>query len=193
MVSLWPRPRTSPPVVLAGEVELRVPRMEDYELWAEARAGSRNFLQPWEPIWPVNDLTRGSFRTRIRCYNDEAAQDRAYPFFVFLSETGCLVGAITLSNVRRGVSQAASVGYWIGEPWTRQGYMGAAVKGLLHHAFDTLHLHRVEASCLPENRASIGLLRKAGFVEEGLARAYLRINGQWRDHLLFAKIAGDEN
>ena len=99
-----------------------------------------------------------------------------------------MLGALTLSNVRRGVAQMATLGYWIGAPFARQGYMTDALQALLPFAFDHLHLHRVEAACLPRNDASIALLRRAGFEQEGLARSYLKINGAWQDHLLFARL-----
>ncbi len=102
-----------------------------------------------------------------------------------------LVGGLTLSNIRRGVAQCCSVGYWIGEPYQRCGLMSDAVRTVLPFAFDVLNLHRVEAACLPSNKASINLLRGCRFTEEGFARRYLKINGVWQDHLLFAVVAGD--
>jgi len=98
------------------------------------------------------------------------------------------VGALTLSNVRRGVAQTGTLGYWIGEPHARRGYMTSAVRLMCDFAFRHLGLHRVEAACLPQNTPSIGLLRKTGFAE-GLARGYLKIAGEWRDHLLFARLS----
>ena len=101
------------------------------------------------------------------------------------------MGGVTLSNVRRGVAQAASVGYWIGERFARQGYMTEAVLAVVEFAFEELGLHRVEAACLPENDASRSLLLKVGFRQEGYARQYLRINGKWQDHLLFEMLRDD--
>jgi ribosomal-protein-alanine N-acetyltransferase len=102
-----------------------------------------------------------------------------------------LVGAVTLSNVRRGVAQMGTLGYWVGEPFVRKGYMTAALNLMKPFAFQHLQLHRLEAACLPVNAASIALLRRCGFHEEGYARQYLKINGAWQDHLLFACLAGD--
>ncbi len=177
-----------PPALRDGHAMLRVPDMSDYEQWAALRALSRDFLTPWEPIWPTNDLTRTAFRSRIRQYWRDIDEDAAYPYFIFDKEGQTLVGALTLSNVRRGVAQTATLGYWIGMPFARQGYMTSAVRLTVQFAFRQLGLHRVEASCLPGNRASIGLLQKCGFEREGLARGYLRIAGEWRDHLLFARL-----
>jgi [ribosomal protein S5]-alanine N-acetyltransferase len=180
-----------PPVLEAGRVMLRVPQMADFEAWAELREKNRAFLTPWEPSWPPDDLTRAAFRLRIKRYWRDIEDDLAYPFFLFRSGGAPLMGALTLSNVRRGVAQMASVGYWIGEAFARRGYMGEALDLLVSYAFEALRLHRVEAACLPSNVASVRLLAKCGFVEEGLARRYLKINGRWEDHRLFALLAED--
>ncbi len=169
-------------------VFLRAPEARDYAEWSELREKSRAFLTPWEPTWAIDELSRGSFRYKLRRYAEDARDDKAYAFFVFREEDGALVGGVTLSNVRRGVAQAASLGYWSGEPFAGKGYMTAAVKALLRFAFEELELHRIEAACQPENAASRAVLTKAGFAQEGQARAYLKINGQWRDHVLFGRI-----
>ncbi|HWA01745.1 MAG TPA: GNAT family protein [Caulobacterales bacterium] len=169
-------------------VFLRAPEARDYAEWSELRERSRGFLTPWEPTWALDELSRGSFRYKLRRYAEDARDDRAYAFFVFREEDGALVGGVTLSNVRRGVAQAASLGYWAGEAFAGKGYMTAAVRALLRFAFEELELHRVEAACQPENDASRAVLKKAGFTEEGRARAYLRINGHWRDHVLFGRV-----
>ena len=178
-----------PPSLRDGHALIRVPDMGDFEQWAALRARSRDFLTPWEPIWPANDLTRTAFRSRIRQYGRDIDEDAAYPYFIFDRDGEVLVGALTLSNVRRGVAQTATLGYWIGEPYARQGYMTSAVRLICDLAFRHLGLHRVEAACLPHNAPSVGLLRKCGFAHEGLARGYLKIAGEWRDHLLFARLS----
>jgi len=172
---------------LDGEgVYLRPPEIRDYAEWAELREESRGFLTPWEPTWAVDELSRGSFRYKLRRYAEDMRDDKAYALFVFREADAALVGGLTLSNVRRGVAQAASLGYWAGERYAGKGYVTAAVHAVVRFAFDDLELHRVEAACQPENVASRKVLTKAGFVQEGQARAYLKINGAWRDHLLFA-------
>jgi ribosomal-protein-alanine N-acetyltransferase len=166
-------------------IRLRPPKAADYADWRELRAVSRSFLQPWEPTWPADDLSRAAFRRRLAAYARDRDIGAAYPFFVFRNEDDALTGGITLSNVRRGVAQMGSVGYWCGRPFVRQGLTLAAVKALADFAFRTLGLHRLEAACIPENGPSRTLLLKAGFAEEGYAKAYLKINGVWRDHVLF--------
>lgn len=171
---------------LTGEgVTLRVPQMADYQRWADLRTASRDFLKPWEPVWPADDLSRLAFRRRLKRYVRELEQDQAYPFFVF-DGANELVGGVTLSQVRRGVSQTCSIGYWMGQAFAGRGLMTAAVRALTPFVFDALKLRRLEAACLPRNAASIRLLEKTGFEREGYARQYLCIDGVWQDHLLYA-------
>jgi ribosomal-protein-alanine N-acetyltransferase len=175
---------------LEGEgVRLRPHRSGDFVEWATLRARSRAFLQPWEPTWPADDLTRGAWRRRLSAYAHDMERGLAFPFLVFRHGDGAMVGGITLSNIRRGVAQMGSIGYWAGLPYTRQGYTLDAVRAVTRFAFGRLGLHRVEAACIPTNEPSRGVLLKAGFSQEGLARAYLRINGVWHDHLLFGIVS----
>jgi ribosomal-protein-alanine N-acetyltransferase len=177
---------------IAGEgVVLRTPQAGDHAEWAALRAASRDFLTPWEPTWPTDDLSRTSFRRRIKRYSEDQRADLAYAFFVFRRLDNALVGGLTLANIRRGCAQAASLGYWMGAAYARQGYMTAAVSAVVPFAFATLRLHRVEAACIPTNAASVRLLEKTGFTREGFARQYLCINGIWQDHLLFARLVDD--
>jgi ribosomal-protein-alanine N-acetyltransferase len=177
-----------PRSIVGHGLVLRFPTMEDHAAWAELRQQSRAFLEPWEPLWPADDLTAPAFRFRVRRYRELVAEDLCYPYFIFSGQRR-LVGAVTLSNVRRGVSQSATLGYWIGAPFARQGLMGQALSLLLPHCFTEHGLHRVEAACLPRNEASIRLLQRSGFEREGYAKSYLQIAGEWEDHLLFARLA----
>jgi [ribosomal protein S5]-alanine N-acetyltransferase len=183
-------PETRPRVEGDG-VYLREPQMTDYSAWATLRAQSRNFLEPWEPRWPRDELEKNTFRRRIRYYYRDARQDLGYAFFLFRTSDNALIGGATLSNIRRGVSQSCSLGYWIGAPYARQGYMTRGVRAITWFVFDVLRLHRLEAACLPANKASAALLTRTGFQYEGLARRYLKINGTWQDHWLFALLAED--
>lgn len=178
----------SGPVVRGDGVWLRVPHMADYSDWAYLRGLSERFLRPWEPEWSADELSRSAFRRRLRYYQRDLRDGTGYAFFLFRNGDNKLLGGITLTNARRGVSQCISVGYWIGEPYCKQGYMGAALSSLLPFVFNNLGFHRIEAACLPSNAASRRLLEKCGFEHEGFARKYLKINGLWQDHLLFAAI-----
>jgi len=176
---------------LTGDtVFLRSPERGDYEDWTALRARSRDFLSPWEPTWPPDALSRASFRARIARYGEDWRGDQGYNFFIFRPDE-TIVGGIGLSNVRRGVAETASLGYWIGLPHARQRYMSAALPLVLDFSFNRLRLHRVEAACLPTNVPSRALLVRTGFTEEGYARRYLLIDGKWQDHLLFAILRED--
>jgi ribosomal-protein-alanine N-acetyltransferase len=179
------------PAIEGDRVLLRQPQSSDHTEWAALRERSREFLRPWEPIWPVDDLTRGAFRRRLKRDAEDQRTDQAYSFFIFRTTDGALIGGVTLANVRRGVAQAGSIGYWMGEPFARHGLMASALRALIPFSFVTLRLHRLEAACIPTNVASIRLLEKSGFQREGYARQYLCINGMWQDHLLYARIKDD--
>tara|TARA_R110002110_G_scaffold376568_2_gene586848 strand:- start:360973 stop:361584 length:612 start_codon:yes stop_codon:yes gene_type:complete len=170
---------------------LRPPVERDWRAYAEIRAASRDFLEPWEPTWPSDALSRDAFYRRLNRYSSDWRNDTGYSMFVFDQESGALLGGISLSNVRRGVAQCGTLGYWIGEDYAGQGYMREGLGLLLGFCFSELGLHRVEAACLPTNDASRGLLTASGFSEDGFARKYLKIRGVWEDHMLFSLLAED--
>ncbi|MBO6783655.1 MAG: GNAT family N-acetyltransferase [Alphaproteobacteria bacterium] len=174
-----------------GKVVLRAPAERDWRAYAEVRAASRKFLEPWEPTWPSDALSRDAFYRRLNRYGSDWRNDTGYSMFLFDRENAHLVGGISLSNVRRGVAQCGTLGYWMGETYAGQGYMHDGLRLMLRFAFDELALHRVEAACLPRNDASRNLLLGCGFSEDGFARKYLKIRGAWQDHLLFSLLAED--
>ncbi len=177
---------------IRGEgVYLRPGESRDFPAWVEVRERSRAFLTPWEPTWPADDLTRTAFRRRLRRQSDELERDETYPFFLFREGDDALIGGLTLGQVRRGVAQTATMGYWMSVDHAGKGYMSRAVRAALVFGFGALRLHRIEAACLPHNTPSVRLLEHSGFQREGFARAYLRINGAWHDHLLFAILDSD--
>ncbi|TDT75262.1 ribosomal-protein-alanine N-acetyltransferase [Litoreibacter halocynthiae] len=170
---------------------LRLPAHGDYREWAALRSSSIEFLTPWEPSWASDHLTRKSFTNRVYWAQRSVNNGNAIPVFLERREDKTLLGAITLDNIRRGPAQAGTFGYWMGQHYARHGYMQEAILGLVHYAFTTLDLSRIEAACLPENTASRGVLEKSGFKYEGVAQSYLQINGRWRNHVLFANLRGD--
>lgn len=174
-----------------GRMVLRPPVHADFRHWAALREQSREFLAPWEPSWARDHLSRKSFVNRVYWANRSIAQGTALPMFLERREDGRLVGAITLDNIRRGPAQAGTIGYWIGAPHAREGYMREALTAMVHHAFEVLDLSRLESACLPENKASRGLLEKCGYKYEGVAQSYLQIDGRWRNHVLYANLRGD--
>ena len=171
---------------------LRLPRHSDYKQWYALRAESRMFLQPWEPVWRHDELTEAAFRTRVNPNAQEFASGLAVPMFLFRREDHVLLGGITIGYIRRGAAQCCMIGYWMGERHAAQGHMFAALRLVVPYVFSGLQLHRIEAACIPDNWKSIRLLQKAGFEREGLLRKYLKINGEWRDHVLYSLLAGDD-
>lgn len=170
---------------------LRPPMIEDLESWIALRHASRDFLTEWEPIWAPDHLTKRAFRNRVIWAQRLIDEGKGAPLFLFRREDSVLMGAITLDNLRRGPSQAVTVGYWIGAAFARQGFMSEALAAVKEFAFDDLDLSRIEAACLPENAPSRALLERCGFKYEGVAQAYLQINGRWRTHVLYAAIRSD--
>ncbi|MEQ1714548.1 MAG: GNAT family protein [Hyphomicrobium sp.] len=177
---------------IAGpRLTLRPPAINDYARWAELRSLSRAHLAPWEPAWARDELTRSAYRRRLRAYGHDARDDLGYSFFLINTEDNALMGGLTFSNIRRGAAQTASLGYWTGAPYARRGHMQEAVSMVIPFAFRALRLHRLEAASMTDNIASQRVLEKSGFVKEGLARRYLKINGAWEDHLIYAMTEED--
>ncbi|MBV8594491.1 MAG: GNAT family N-acetyltransferase [Caulobacteraceae bacterium] len=186
------RSPTPEPVVRGDGIFLRPGMATDFPAWSRLRAASRAYLEPWEPTWPEDDLTQGAFRRRIRRAEEDIARDEAYAFLIFDQTSDELLGGLTLGGIRRGVSQTGTLGYWMGGQHSGKGRMTRAVAATVEFAFSRLRLHRVEAACIPENAPSIALLERNGFRREGHARSYLKIDGAWRDHILFALVETDQ-
>ena len=177
---------------LTGErVFLRPPKRRDALKWQKLRISSKSFLVPWEPSWDASSCSRRAYLRYFKNSNYLANMDRAYSFLIFKTDDKTLLGGINIGNVRRGVSQSASLGYWIGEKYSRNGYMKEALKLLIPSLFVDLRLNRIEAATLEENIASKNLLKKIGFKKEGVLRKYLKINGTWRDHILYGLLEND--
>ncbi len=170
---------------------LRPPRHSDFRPWADLRHGSREFLTPWEPVWSREHLTRKSFSDRVYWAQRSITDGDAVPLFLIRRDDDVLLGAVTLENIRRGPAQSGTLGYWIGDPFARRGFMHEAIDAVVHYAFAMLDISRIEAACLPENVASRRVLEKSGFKYEGVAQSYLQINGRWRNHVLYANLRPD--
>lgn len=183
--------RSTPPAIETERLSLRLPEIGDHATWARLRRSGEAFLRPWEPTWSADHFSRRSFRNRVYWAWRAREEGKALALFLVRNTDRELIGAITLDNIRRGPSQSAQVGYWVGQEHARQGYMREALGAVVTHAFVELDLSRIEAACLPENVASRGLLEGSGFAYEGRALAYLQINGRWRDHVLYARTRSD--
>ncbi len=182
--------RRHSPRLETERMTLRLPLQADFAAWSALRVQSRDFLTPWEPVWAADHLARKSFTNRVYWAQRASRNGTALPLFL-IRRDATLLGAITLDNIRRGPAQSATIGYWIGQPHARQGYMREAIGALVHYAFTQLDLSRIEAACLPENAASRGVLERAGFKYEGVAQSYLQINGRWRNHVLYSNLRHD--
>jgi ribosomal-protein-alanine N-acetyltransferase len=179
------------PRIETERMVLRLPQHADWKPWADLRETSAAHLVQWEPVRADDHLTRKAFTNRVYWAARAQTQGTALPLFLIRRSDQALLGALTLDNIRRGPVQAGTIGYWIGAPFARQGFMREAIEAVVHHAFTTMDLSRIEAACLPENAASRGVLEKTGFKYEGVAQAYLQINGRWRNHVLYANLRGD--
>ena len=178
-------------VIQTERLILRLPDARDFVAWANLRRSSAEFLEPWEPIRESNYLSRRAFQNRLVWARRMAKDGRAFNMLLIRREDDQLVGGITLDNIQGGVSKSCTVGYWMGQEFTRQGYMAEALSASVLHAFTVLDISRIQAGCLPENAPSRALLEKSGFKYEGVAQSYLQIAGRWRNHVLYANLRRD--
>ena len=183
-------PRPTEMVELAGaRVVLRPLRSDDWDAWREVRQRARVWLERWEPrpesgsADPSTD--REAFRSRCGAWERQRHFDSAYGFGLFLTD-GTFAGEVSLGNVQRGPFQMAYIGYWIDEALAGRGYVPEAVVLLMRYAFETLGLHRLEATIVPRNIASRRVAEKLGLREEGIALSFLQIQGTFEDHVRYA-------
>ncbi|WP_432511367.1 GNAT family N-acetyltransferase [Kineococcus sp. SYSU DK001] len=172
-----------------GPVRLRPLRRRDATAWRAVRAANASWLRPWEATSPEGSGPAPSFPQMVRGFAREARAGRMLPFVVELD--GNLVGQITVSGITWGSLRSAHVGYWIDQRVAGRGTIPTALALVTDHCFGTLRLHRVEINIRPENAASLRVAEKLGMRDEGLRRAYLHIDGAWRDHRTFAVTAGE--
>lgn len=176
------------PVLRTRRLVLRPPQVRDYVAWARLRRASYGILKRWEPTWSPDHLSAPAFRRRVRWSRREIESGRSYPLLIFERDPRvglALVGGVTLEHVRHGAAMSGSLGYWLGVGATGRGLMTEALEAVVAFAFQELDLSRLEAACLPENERSRSLLSRVGFREEGYASAFLRIDGEWRDHVVY--------
>ena len=184
--------RPESPHLYGDTLLLRLARHSDYGQWLTLRSESRAFLQPWEPTWRDDELSLSSFRARVNRGHEEYDAGYAVPLLVFSRAEPMLLGGLTIGYIRRGAAQSCMIGYWMGERHAGHGHMLAALKIAIPYIYGQLQLHRIEAACIPDNWKSVRLLEKAGFEREGLLRKYLKINGEWRDHVMFSRLPQDD-
>jgi len=174
-----------------GSVVLRHPKWADFDNWQILRNANKDYLSPWEPLWDDKHLTRSAYRARLGVFKKMVTSGDGFPFHIFRADDNRLIGACNITHIERNVAQSAKMGYWIGENYARQGFGRAAVACASRFCFEALGLHRVEAAVQGDNLGSIKVLEATGFTNEGTARGYLKINGHWRDHQIYAKLSSD--
>ncbi|MFS4437212.1 GNAT family N-acetyltransferase [Paracoccaceae bacterium GXU_MW_L88] len=190
---IWPRrlKDIEEPVLVTERLRLSPPLMGDFNEWRRLRSDGWDFLSRWEPARDPRHYTRNGFRARVDWAQRMIEDGRAVPLFIRPLDGGPMLGAITLDNIRRGVSQQGTIGYWLGEPHVGKGYMTEAVSAVISYAFFDLDLSRIEAAILPHNSASRKVLESVGFQREALLPAYLKIADQWQDHILYSHLRSD--
>ena len=177
--------------ITGQKVILRPPQYSDWRSWADERKKNELYLQPWEPLWSINELERSSFVKRVRMFERLSHNDQAYSFLIFKSVNEDFIGEVNISNVQRGIIQSCSIGYWIAKDCEGKGMMSESLELIKEFIFNELKLHRIEAACLPHNKPSLKVLLKNGFIKEGMARKLLKINDKWQDHTVLSFIVDD--
>ena len=170
-----------------GDVTLRPLRRGDRTAWARLRSANAGWLERWEATPPAGSSAPPSFPAMVRELRTQARQGHALPFVV--EHHGRMVGQLTVAGITWGSLRSGTVGYWVDRRVAGRGIMPTAVALVTDHCFRSLGLHRVEVNIRPENAPSLRVVEKLGFRDEGLRRAYLHIDGGWRDHRTFALVA----
>lgn len=184
---------TNWPVVLedssAVGLVLRPLKAKDAADWRQVRAANRDWLARWEATAPVPADALASYRQMVRNLSAQARSGQALPFAI--EADGRFVGQLTVSGISWGSLKSASIGYWIDQRVAGRGLVPTAVAMVVDYCFFSLGLHRVEINIRPENTASLRVVEKLGFRDEGLRVQYLHIAGDWRDHRTFALVKDD--
>ncbi len=147
---------------------------------------NRQHLSPWEPERSEEFYTLAYWQEQVKNRAAEMQEGRA-AYFVAVDDAGNVIAVCNLTNIVRGVFQACYMGYAVAESYQGKGVMKALCEQVVNYAFDELQLNRVMSNYLPHNTRSGNLLKSLGFEQEGYARRYLKINGEWQDHVLAAK------
>ena len=172
----------------SGRVGLRPLATSDARAWNEVRSRNAEWLHPWEATVPPGDASAPrSFRALVRDLRRQAREHRALPFAVTVDDV--FAGQVTVTNIVGGSARWAQVGYWVDRRYAGQNVIPTAVALVVDYCFFELNMHRIEVAIRPENVASLRVVEKLGFTEVGYAKGYLHIDGDWRDHRLFALIA----
>jgi [ribosomal protein S5]-alanine N-acetyltransferase len=178
-----------PATLVAGRVGLRPITRSDRAAWLEVRARNAGWLAPWEATPPSDTGPPMTFVTMVRALRRQARRGTLLPFVV--TYDGALVGQVTVGGITWGSLCSAHIGYWVDERVAGRGVMPTAVALVTDHCFGPVGLHRIEVNIRPENTASLRVVQKLGFREEGTRAGFLHIAGAWRDHRSFALTADE--
>jgi ribosomal-protein-alanine N-acetyltransferase len=165
-------------------VGLRPIHRRDATAWRDVRRRNAEWLRPWEATQPDQQVPTPTFGNMVGALRSEGRAGRALPFIVTYERR--LVGQLTVGGVTYGSLRAAHIGYWVDEAVAGRGVIPTGVALAVDHAFRVLALHRIEIAMRPENHASTRVAEKLGFRFEGVRPAFLHIDGEWRDHLVYA-------
>jgi ribosomal-protein-alanine N-acetyltransferase len=175
----------------AGEIYVRLLRPDDAPAQLDLLERNREFFRPFEPRRPPGQWSLEAQRDLLTATHERNARGEEFSFGVFRKEDDLLIGRVNLTNIIRRAFQNAYLGYYLDRAHNGRGHMTTAVGAVVGYALGPVRLHRVQAAVMPENTASVRVLQKVGFRLEGRAHGYLRIDGRWRDHDLYAITAED--
>ena len=175
----------------SDRIIIRHPRRRDWKSWVNLRRESYNFLYKWEPYWNIENCNRSNYMKQLRSQRSKAAYDQAYSFIKKKKNNKELVGGINISNIQRSVVQTCNIGYWLGEPNIKKGYMEESMRSIIPYIFKNLKINRIQAFTLNNNISSRNLLEKMNFKNEGVLREAMKINNVWEDHILYALLNSD--
>lgn len=174
-----------PATLRDGAVVLRPLTRRDKDAWRETRQRNAEWLRPWDATVPPGGVARpASYGVLVRRLTQLARQGTTFPFA--LEVDGRFAGQVTVNNIVRGSAQFASMGYWLDQRVAGRGVMPLAVAMAIDHCFFTAGLHRIEVCVRPENTNSLRVVEKLELREIGLAPRFLHIDGEWRDHRIYA-------
>lgn len=179
------------PVTLShADIQVRPLRVRDARVWHEQRRANAAWLRPWEATVPPGSREQApSFAQMVRRLRQDAADGRGMPFAIDVA--GHLVGQVNVAGMAMGSYRGCQIGYWVDQRHAGRGIVPVAVALVSDHLFRAVGLHRIEIAIRPENAASIRVVEKLGFREEGVRPRYLHIDGDWRDHVIYALHAED--
>jgi len=151
---------------------------------------NKAFLEQWEHQKNASYYTIENQRLTLRLEEEGFLRGEMVRYWLFLKgrENDAPIGCISLTNIIRGVFKSCFLGYKIDVDFQNEGYMTEAIGKVVDIAFNEMKLHRIEANIMPRNKRSLRTVEKNGFVNEGIARKYLKINGVWEDHYHMVKL-----